>query len=100
MENEQIYFLDGAAYLQPLVGELLLFPRGPKDDQVDALSMAGEVIAIPRTPLADEEWIPVTQVETRAALKALPEPDPNKVIIARTEINPFEYADRMNLWPS
>jgi predicted phage terminase large subunit-like protein len=35
---EGMYLLDGAEYLGELVKELLLFPEGEHDDQVDAVS--------------------------------------------------------------
>ena len=40
MENGKVYFLADAPWLHAFEQELLLFPLGPHDDQVDVLSYA------------------------------------------------------------
>jgi phage terminase large subunit-like protein len=45
MENGKVYFLAGAAWLTDFESELLLFPNGVHDDQVDVTSYAGLVLA-------------------------------------------------------
>ncbi|WP_170143011.1 phage terminase large subunit [Thermosporothrix hazakensis] len=41
-ENGKIYFRQGGLWLHDLETELLLFPKGAHDDQVDVISMAAE----------------------------------------------------------
>lgn len=52
MENGSIYFRQNALWLDALEGELLTFPNGEHDDQVDNLSMAGEFLTAPEEPIA------------------------------------------------
>lgn len=44
-ETGQVYHLQGAPWIDALESELLAFPRGANDDQVDVLSDAGAVVA-------------------------------------------------------
>lgn len=39
-EIGQVHFLEGASFLTELEEELLSFPRGKHDDQVDSISLA------------------------------------------------------------
>jgi len=48
LENGSVFFLQGAPWLDALESELLTFPRGAHDDQVDNLSMAGEYVSRPK----------------------------------------------------
>ena len=43
-ENEKVYFLGGAAWLEDYEHELLTFPTGANDDQVDVTAYAGIII--------------------------------------------------------
>lgn len=45
MEAGTIFFLEGAVWMPDLVKELVAFPNGSHDDQVDNLSMASEKIS-------------------------------------------------------
>lgn len=45
MEVGAVFFREGAPWLDALENELLLFPAGPNDDQVDVLSDAGAAVA-------------------------------------------------------
>ncbi|HEY7413984.1 MAG TPA: phage terminase large subunit, partial [Ktedonobacteraceae bacterium] len=47
MENEKVLFGKHAPYLNDLVPELLVFPRGSHDDQVDPLAMACDELVFP-----------------------------------------------------
>jgi len=44
-ETGQVFHLQGAPWVEPLEAELLAFPNGAHDDQVDVLSDAGAVVA-------------------------------------------------------
>jgi predicted phage terminase large subunit-like protein len=45
LEVGAVFFREGALWLDALENELLLFPAGPHDDQVDVLSDAGTAVA-------------------------------------------------------
>jgi len=47
MENEKFFFRQGDPYLLVLEPELLMFPLGAHDDQVDDLSAAGDEVGMP-----------------------------------------------------
>lgn len=51
MENGKMYFLQGAAYVNDLVSEVLMFPKGAHDDQIDCLSQAADEVIQPRGPI-------------------------------------------------
>ena len=46
MENEKFFFREGDPYLLVLEPELLMFPLGAHDDQVDDLSAAGDEVGM------------------------------------------------------
>ncbi len=48
MENEKVFFRQGDAYLHVLEPEILMFPLGGHDDQIDDLSMACDEIGMPQ----------------------------------------------------
>jgi len=50
MEHGSVWFPRDAAWLPELERELLSFPVGAHDDQVDALSYAAAVMSVPRLP--------------------------------------------------
>ena len=44
MAIEGLYLPEHAPWLEPLRSELLMFPAGASDDQVDALSLVGQLL--------------------------------------------------------
>lgn len=52
METGTVYFLRNAPWLEDYENELLMFPNGTHDDQVDVTSYAGIVLATTGTPAA------------------------------------------------
>lgn len=48
MENEKFFFRQDDPYLLVLEPEILMFPLGAHDDEIDCLSMAGDEIGMPR----------------------------------------------------
>ena len=44
MAMERLYVPEHAPWLEPLRSELLMFPAGATDDQVDALSLVGQLL--------------------------------------------------------
>jgi predicted phage terminase large subunit-like protein len=98
MANEQVYFHEGATYLPELETELLLFPNSSHDDQVDCLSMSGEVIAVPRVPLSDEEWTVVAPAEMQERLLEMPATTQPQLKPAPVAVDPFSWASEHGLW--
>lgn len=47
MENEKILFRKNAPYLEELIREILMFPRGAHDDQIDPMGMACDELTFP-----------------------------------------------------
>lgn len=68
MASGKVYFRAGADWLADLQAELLTFPAGKNDDQVDGLSLLGRLLAEmigagepdkPQTPSIRDEYAPV-----------------------------------------
>jgi hypothetical protein len=58
-EVGMVYHREGAPWLTDYEDELLSFPRGKNDDQVDTASMAGEIIhALPPVEREDKHRTP------------------------------------------
>lgn len=51
MENGKMYFEQCASYVTDLVSEVLMFPKGAHDDQIDCLSQAADEVIHPRGPI-------------------------------------------------
>lgn len=60
-EAGTVYHLEGGHYLDTYENEVLIFPNGENDDQVDTASAAGEYVTTygqARTGVAPDDWIP------------------------------------------
>ncbi len=99
-ENGKVFFLKAAHWLPALESELLMFPKGAHDDQVDIISMAAEIVCSPRVPLSgDDDLLPPTASE-HPFHYALPER-----LVQAPRTDPFVYAAQFvqggdDLWAS
>ena len=66
MAMGKVYFPKGAPWAEALVSELMMFPNGKNDDQVDVLSLIGRMLdamLAGNKPKAEKK-IPVTTMPT------------------------------------
>lgn len=86
MENGKYYFCERAQYLQALEPELLTFPRGKNDDQVDVISMGPDEIVARQRPGVYSDEVKMTPAQQAQQTKESEEE------IQRLMRNPFEWA--------